>query len=400
MKKKLCAAALLLGAGMCVLAGCGGSGGSGEKPGEAVADTETQVFLDYKASDYVTLGEYKGLSVKYPVPSVSDDDVWLSIEEMLSDSTEYNEVTRAAQAGDYLSIDYKGMIDGEEFDGGTMEECELTLGEEELFGEEFDRNLIGKNIGEDIVFQMTIPEDFYEEEAGKTAEFTVRINSVSEVKVPEYTDEFVAQNTEYDTMEAYEEALREELIASAQEEAASGAGEDALDLAVANATINGYPQELYDACYTSVMEEYQQYADMFGVELGELIRDFMGEDDLDSITLESVNDILVSQAIAEKEGFMVTAGSYTKEAEELAEEYGYDSLDDFTADYGKVSIMTLLVRGKALEFLYENANVEEVSEEEYYGEDEELEGTEEPDGTEASGDEVLTPMTEEILPEE
>ena len=61
MKKKRYAAALFLGAGMCFLAGCGGNGGSGGSSGEAVADTETQAFLDYKASDYVALGEYKGL---------------------------------------------------------------------------------------------------------------------------------------------------------------------------------------------------------------------------------------------------------------------------------------------------------------------------------------------------
>ena len=130
---------------------------------------------------------------------------------------------------------------------------------------------------------MVFPEDFYEETAGKTAEFTVQIKSISEVSVPEYTDEFVAANTEYDSRKAYEQALREELITSAQQEAASGAGEDALDLAVSNATVNGYPQALYDACYNSTMEEYQQYADMFGVGIDELLKDFMGEENLDSV---------------------------------------------------------------------------------------------------------------------
>ncbi len=394
MKKKRYAAALFLGAGMCFLAGCGGNGGSGGSSGEAVADTETQAFLDYKASDYVALGEYKGLSVKYPVPTVTDEDVQISIEDLLSDGTEYNEVTRAAQAGDYLSIDFKGLIDGEEFDGGTAEDYEFILGEEELFGEEFDNNLIGKNIGETITFSMVFPEDFYEETAGKTAEFTVQIKSISEVSVPEYTDEFVAANTEYDSRKAYEQALREELITSAQQEAASGAGEDALDLAVSNATVNGYPQALYDACYNSTMEEYQQYADMFGVGIDELLKDFMGEENLDSVTLEMVNEILVSQAIAEKEGFMVTAASYTKEAEEMAVAYEYDSLEEFTADYGKASILSMLIRGKAVDFLYENANIQEVSEEEYYGEDEEVEGTE------ASEAQEMVPTTEENLPAE
>ena len=373
MKKKRYMAALLLGAGMCVLAGCGGNGGSGGDSGETVADTEMHMFMDYDVNEYVTLGEYKNLSVKYSVPTVTDEDIQISIEELLSDYTEYNEVKdRPVAAGDYLTIDFKGTIDGAEFDGGTAEDYEFTLGEEE-FPEEFENNLIGKNIGEDIAFQMTFPEDYYEDVAGKTAEFTVKVTSISDVVVPEYTDEFVAQNTEYDSKEAYEQSLRDDLMASAQEEAASGAGEDALTLAVENAALNGYPQELYDACYNATMEEYQQYADMFGVGIDELINDFMGGGDLDSETLDTVNKILVSQAIAEKEGFAVTSSNYTKEAEALANENGYDSLEEFTADYGKVSIMTMLIHGKAVEFLYENADVQEVSEEEYYGGDEELE---------------------------
>ncbi len=369
MKKKTGLTALLLGAGMCLLAGCGG-GALDADPGESVTDTETQMFFDYKVSDYVTLGEYKNLSVQYPVPTVSDEDIEMSIEDLISENTEYHEISdRAVQDGDYLTIDFTGTIDGAEFDGGSAEDYEFTMGEGE-FLDEFESNLIGKSTGEEVTFSVTFPADYYEDTAGKTAEFTVTIKSISEVVTPEYTDEFVASATEYDTKEAYEEALRGELIASAQEEAASGAGEDALSLAVSNATINGYPQVLYDACYNSTYEEYQQYAQMFGIEMDEFIRDFMGEDDLDSITLEAVNEILVAQAIAEKEGFSITGQNYTKEAEELAAQNGYDTLDDFTADYGKVSIMTMLIRSKAIDYLYENADVQEVSEAEYYGENE------------------------------
>ena len=370
MKKKTCIMAFALVVGICLMAGCGNNESDSGGSGESVMDTETQAFLDYKVSDYVTLGEYKNLSVQYPVPTVTDEDVQMSIEELIADYTEYNEsADRAAQEGDYLSIDFSGTIDGAGFDGGDAEDYEFTLGEEE-FPEDFEKNLIGKKAGEEVSFSMTYPTDYYEEVAGKTAEFKVTVKSVSEVVVPEYTDEFVAKATEYDTKDAYEQSLREELVSAAQEEAAAGAGEDALSLAVGNATINGYPQKLYDACYDSTLEEYQQYAAMFGVEMEEFMKDFMGEDDLDSVTLDMVNEILVAQAIAEKEGFAITDKNYGQEALALADANGYDSLDDFTADYGKVSIMAMLVREKAVEFLYENADVQEVSEEEYYGEDE------------------------------
>ncbi len=384
MKKRLCAA-VMFGMATCLFAGCGGNGGG--QSGEAVTDTETQAFLDYNVSDYVTLGEYKGLMVQYPVPTVSNEDVEMSIEELLEENTEYKKITiRGVESGDYLTIDFTGTIDGQEFDGGSAEDYEFVIGAEE-FPQEFENNLLGKSAGETVTFQMVYPEDYEEEIAGKTAEFTVTVKAVSEMVVPEYNDEFVAKVTDYDTTEAYEEAMREELISDAQEEAAAGAGDEALSLAVGNATVSGYPQALYDACYNSTMEEYQQYADMFGMELDEFIRDFAGEDDLEGITVESVNEILVAQAIAEKEGFSITEKNYAAEAESLAGAYGYESVEDFTADYGKVSVMTMLIREKAVQFLYENAEIEEVSEEEYYGEEELEELTED---TEEQVDEPAT----------
>ena len=148
MKKKTGLAAILFGTGLCLMAGCGNNSSAGNETGESVVDTETQVFFDYNVSDYVTLGDYKNLSVQYPVPVVTDEDVEMSIEELVSDYTEYNEdANRAAQEGDYLSIDFAGTIDGEEFDGGSAEDYEFTLGEDE-FPEDFEKNLIGKKAGE------------------------------------------------------------------------------------------------------------------------------------------------------------------------------------------------------------------------------------------------------------
>ncbi len=371
MKKKHIFLAAILGIHVIVTAGCGNTNNSGE----SLSNTETSEgeIFDYKVSDYVTLGEYKNLSILYPVPVVSDDDVEMSIEEFLDENTEYNEISdRPAQDGDYINIDFTGTIDGEEFEGGTAQDYEFTLGQEE-FIEEFEANVIGKNTGETFTFKMVFPDEYDEDLSGKTAEFTATLNSINEVVVPEYNDEFVKKATDYDTTAEYEEALREELMVSAQEESASVAGDDVLEKAVENATFNGYPQSLYDACYNETVEQYQSYADMFGVEYEEFMTDFMEEGDVESETLSWVNEILVSQAIAEQEGFEVTDEDYQAEAEALAVEYEYESVDDFISDYGELSVRVMIVRDKAIAFLYENAQIEEVSEDEYYGEDEEEE---------------------------
>ncbi len=358
-----------------MLTGCGND----TNTQNSISDTEAKAtgIFDYDVNDYVTLGDYKGLSVRYPVPTVTEEGLEMEIEYLLNDNTEYKEVTdRGVQNGDYVSIDFDGKIDGEAFDGGTDNGYEFTLGEGE-FPEEFENNLIGKNAGETFTFTMTYPEDYSEEIGGKEADFSVTINSVEEVIVPEYNDAFIKEVTDYDTTAAYEEAAMEELMLDARAGAENASGEDALQLAVQNATINGYPQSLYDACYNSTIDEYQEYADMFGMELSEFMGD---EDEVAEEVLEWVNEILVSQAIAEKEGFEVTDDNYEEDAENLAFDYGYAELEEFVSDYGEVYVRVNLVREKAVEFLYENAEIEEVSEDEYY-EDEDLE-FEEGDDTE------------------
>lgn len=362
-------AVLILGSS--VLAGCGGKD---EETGEALesADSTEMDFsgaLDYNPGDYVKLGEYKNLSVQYPLPYVSDEDVQMYIYDLVDENTEYNPVDRAAKEGDFVNIDFAGTIGGEEFEGGSASGFEFTLGQGE-FLDEFEKNIPGMKKGESTTFKVTFPEDYLEELAGETADFTVTLNSVSEVVVPEYTDELVAKGTDYSSIEEFEEAVREELIVSSQQESLDEAGNNALMQAVENAKVEGYPQALYDYCYQDTKEICEGTSQMFGLEMDEVIREYYGADSLEDAAVNTVNETMVIQAIAQKEKLTVSEKDYDAEAEELAMEYGYESLEEFQEDYSRIEIELLLVRENVLKFLYESAKLEEVSQEEYYGEDE------------------------------
>lgn len=338
--------------------------------------------LEFKAEDYVTLGDYKKLPIQYPVPVVSEEDIKSYIDEKLDENTEYPEVKdRAAQEGDSVNIDYTGTVDGKEFEGGSDTEYDLILGSED-FLKEFEDGLVGKKTGETVTLPITFPEDYFDEEmAGKKAEFTVKINSISEVVVPEYNNDFVTKVSDFKTMEEYEESIREELFVSAQQESMVEAGENALTAAIGNAKVEKYPQALYDLCYNDTVEGYQFYASMMGMEYDEFVSEYMGEGGIEEATIDQVNEYLVVQAIAEKEGLAVTDESYKKDAEAMATEYEYDSFEDFENDYGKSYITLQITRSKVVDFLYESAELEEVSQEEYYKEEEEdggeIEGGEE-----------------------
>lgn len=105
------------------------------------------------------------------------------------------------------------------------------------------------------------------------------------------------------------------------------------------------------------------------MDFDEFLSEYMTEDELEEITVSMVYEALVVRAIAEKEGLLVTDQNYEEEAEALAVEYGYDSLESLKEDYNQASIVNMIEREKVVDFLYDSAEVTEVSEEEYYGED-------------------------------
>lgn len=361
-KQKYFLAALLLTA-TTALTGCKSSGGNQNN-----ALLSTEEGMDFYAQDYVKLGDYKGLEVQYPIPSeVTQDDIDSYIQDQISYYTEYTDVDRAAKIGDSVCINFTGTIDGEEFDGGSAEDYILTLGSGE-FLEDFENALVGKKTGETTTFSITFPDDYDEDGtlSGKEAEFTVTINYVSEVTVPEYNDQFVAEISDYKTTAEYEAYVKELLAQNYENSSKDMAGEDALALAMENATVDGYPEELFNSFYEQTLADYQMYADFMGMDFEDFLTEYMSEDDIKEVALDSVNEFLIVQAIADKEGIKLTKENFEEEAKQLATEYEYDSVESMQEDFGTSYLYTTLLREKVKDFLYNSAKVTEVSEEEYY----------------------------------
>ncbi len=379
--------------GLAMFAGCGGKKQDGEEKADTKEEAgtsqkeedgqkkEEQGGQGYKVEDYVTLGEYKGLSVEYYIPEVTDDDVQMTIQGELEDSAEYTEITdRPAQEGDSVNIDFVGTVDGQEFDGGSAEGYDLVLGSGE-FVEGFEENLIGKNAGDTAKFTVTFPEDYDEEIGGKEAEFSVTVNAVNQASVPEYNDAYVASVSDCKTTAEYEAQKKEELLEDEKSNSLMEAQEEALSQAVENATLEGYPQELYDTLRQETVENYQLFAEFMGVEYEDFLAEYVGsEEDLEAEVLIGVNEALVVQAIAEKEGLQVDDEEYQADLKKMAEEEEYDSLEEYEEEYGKDYIMRQILRSKVIDFLYSSAEVSEVSAEDM---EEELESSDgEPEGEE------------------
>ena len=367
MKRKV----LLLATAICtvsLLAGCSEKDGSTESSATG-ANASTESY-----EEYVTLGEYKGLDVQLIKAEVTDDMVDDEIDMLLEDNAVYTPISdRGAAEGETVNINYTGKIDGQEFDGGSAEDFELELGSGYLL-DDLESQIVGMKSGETKDLNVSVPadyiEDTVEEDApDKDAVFTVTVNSVSEKSLPEYSDEFIAGVTDYKTTAEYEEGTKKELLASLESDNRSTAGMDALSQVMENSTFNGYPQELYDSCKQEYDAMNEMYAEMLGVDVADLDTD---EEETKSTIESIVNEKMVCAAIAAAENISVSDEEYQKYLEDNYALYDYASAAEYEETESKESLMNEILTEKIYNFLIDNAKITEISEDEYYGDDEDL----------------------------
>lgn len=320
------------------------------------------------AKKYVTLGEYKNLDVDLTVSTITDEAVEEEIKSTLEQNAENQEVTdrTTVQEGDIVNINMTATVDGEDFDDANLEDSDYTLGDNE-YGEDFDKAFIGKNKGDTFDLTVTLPSDYSDDTyAGKEAAFNITINKIEKSVVPELNDEFVQSvSDDCKTVDEYRKYVKEDLQKTADDDNESSAKEDLMALAVENATIKGSSDDTYNLYYNQLVNDYTSYAQQWGMTFDNFISQFMGmdEESFKDFVLDQVYDIQVAMAIADKEKLTVSDKEYKTLLKQYAEDYGWDSTDELEKAYSKEYLKNNMTRDKVLDFLFENANVNKVAEE-------------------------------------
>ncbi len=320
------------------------------------------------AKKYVTLGEYKNLDVDLTVSTITDKAVEEEIQSTLEQNAENQEVTdrTTVQEGDIVNINMTATVDGEDFDDANLEDSDYTLGDNE-YGEDFDKAFIGKNKGDTFDLTVTLPSDYSNDTyAGKEAAFNITINKIEKSVVPELNDEFVQSvSDDCKTVDEYRKYVKEDLQKTADDDNESSAKEDLMALAVENATIKGSSDDIYNLYYNQLVNDYTSYAQQWGMTFDNFISQFMGmdEESFKDFVLDQVYDIQVAMAIADKEKLTVSDKEYKTLLKQYAEDYGWDSTDELEKAYSKEYLKNNMTRDKVLDFLFENANVNKVAEE-------------------------------------
>ena len=272
----------------------------------------------------VTLGQYKGLEVEKAEVTVSDAQVQAELDRMAQNVASTETVERAAQMGDTANIDFEGFDNGVPFDGGKGNDFDLKLGSGQ-FVPGFEEQVVGMTAGEEKDIDITFPEDYHADLAGKPVVFHVKLNKVTVTNVPEQDDEFAKDVSEFDTLEVLKEDIRAKALEQAQKQADSAFEQAAVEKAAENTTVD-MPKALMEAELDTQMERFayqlqmsgysmEQYAKMMGGDVNTMRNAFRPAAEKQakiSVTLEKSVEV---------EGLSVTDEEIEAEFKSLAEQY-------------------------------------------------------------------------------
>lgn len=349
---------LLLATLTFTLTGCGS-----QKDDTTSSDSSINGFTLSGSYGEVTLCNYKGLTGEKPVYELTEDDINSEIEYLLYDYVEYNDIDGPAESGQYVSAYITATSDGESLMDFSEELYEIYLGYEE-FGPDFDKQLYGATVGDDLEFSITYEDDYEDEDfAGRTVDFTVSVESISEEILPEMTEEFIQNTLGYSSEDDMRGQIANELAEYNEAESKATLQENLIQQVIDQSTFGTYSQDIYDFCTASVEESYTYYAEMFGCEdVSEIYEMFgMTESDIEEEILSQVYRMIAVQAIAEENSISVSEDEFNSYVANAAEENEFDSAEDFLAAYDESSIRYEVLEGKVLDFLEENATVTEVT---------------------------------------
>ena len=272
----------------------------------------------------VTLGQYKGLEVEKAQVTVTDEQVQAELDQMAQNVAAIETVDGPAKLGDTANIDFEGFDNGVPFEGGKGENHDLKLGSGS-FVPGFEEQIVGMSAGEEKDIDITFPEDYHKDLAGKAVVFHVKVNKVTETIVPEMDDEFAKDVSEFDTLEALKADIRAKALERAEKTAQTNFETACVDKAAENTTVD-LPNALIERELDTQMERFayqlqmggysmEQYAKMMGGDVSTMRNAFRPSAEKQakvSVTLEK---------IAEVENVAVTDEEIAAEIESLAKQY-------------------------------------------------------------------------------
>ena len=275
----------------------------------------------------VVLGQYKGLEVEKAEASVGDTEIDAELERMRERNGRIITVERPIQDGDTAVIDFEGFDNGVPFEGGKGEDYSLKIGSGS-FVPGFEEALIGLSAGDEKDIDITFPEDYTPELAGKPVVFKVKVKKVEEIQLPDLDDDFAVDVSEFDTLDEVREDLRRSLTESKQASIDSDFANDCVEAAVKNMTVT-IPDVMIEQQLNSVMQDFQYQLQMNGMDLQSYCN-MLGMDpagirtSMRSVAENQVRGNLLLEKVAELENVEVSPEEIEEHYAAIAAESGME----------------------------------------------------------------------------
>ena len=305
----------------------------------------------------VTLGQYKGLEAPKAEVNVTDEDVDNRLNEMADRNSRLVSVEREIQKGDTADIDFEGFDNGVAFDGGKGENFDLEIGSGS-FVPGFEDQLVGMKAGEEKDIDITFPENYAPELAGKPVVFHVKVNEVKVKEVPAIDDEFAKDVSEFDTLKELKADIKKKMTAE-RTEAAQRAFEDVLMAKVAEGVEAEIPHEMVELQAERMMEQFKQQLAAQGIPFDQYLQmtgtteaDFRKQ--ADGPAAEQVKMDLAVEAIIKAEGLEATDEDVENELKNVAEKYGMD-LETVKKYLRPEDVKEQVIREKAVKVVADSA---------------------------------------------
>ena len=328
--------------------------------GAIVLTVETALYPE------VTLGQYKGIEVPKAAVSVTDEDVENEINRMAERNSSIQTVERPAQEGDTVVLDYEGFDNGVAFEGGKADNYSLKLGSHQ-FIPGFEEALVGLSAGEEKDIDVTFPENYTPELAGKPVVFKCKIHEVKETTMPELDDEFAKDVSEFDTMDALRADIREKQLKMRQDNADRQFENAAVEMAAQNMTAE-IPGCMVDEQVDNHMQQFAQQLQMSGMTMEDYPK-MMGGDmealrsSMRPMAETTVRSNVLLSAIVEAEGIEVSDEEVEAEMQKVADQYQME-LEKVKAALAAETVKADLAAQKAVKLIVDNAVAVDVSKKE------------------------------------
>lgn len=337
---------------------------------ESATEEATSDYIsiaDMNMDDYVTLADYKNITVNASLKAVEDDSIENYINSDLLGQIAITD--RAVADGDVVTIDFVGKKDGEAFDGGSFDGFQLTIGSGQ-FIPGFEEGLVGVMPGETVDLDLTFPDEYPSEELkGQAVVFTVTVHNILVSKTySEVTEEEIAMmNIGYSTKEEIWEAAKKILEEDAKKQYDNEVRMGVIQELVGNSTFTSLPEHLveeqvknYNEYIDSIAQayyqmSYEEFVQAQGMDVDEY------NESVKSMAEEQVKMQLVVEAVARTEGITVTDEDIRDKFADEAIEYGYSSIDEMIEIVGINSLRTDLVTERVFESIKDKIKVESVA---------------------------------------